>query len=230
MRDAPPMPQINLRAADGHELSAYRIDPEGTPRGAIVIAQEIFGINAHMRAVAARFAGQGYVAIAPALFDRTERGVELGYDEAGFARGKELAAKTTPDGLLADMQAAIDAVADAIPEPGKVGTVGYCFGGAVVWVAAAKLEGSCAVSYYGSRIAQFKDLKPRVPVMMHVGKNDASFPVEQVREIAGAHPGVQAHEYDAGHGFNCDHRADFAPDAAAVALQRTLGFLTEHVG
>jgi carboxymethylenebutenolidase len=221
------MPQIELQAADGHAPSAFRIDPEGTPRGGVVIVQEIFGVNAHIRAVTVRFAAMGYCTIAPALFDRVERGVELGYDEPGFSRGRALVGQLSPEGMMADLQAAVAAVSAT----GKVGMVGYCFGGAVAWVAAAKLTGlACVVSYYGSRIPGYRELAPRVPVQMHVGRADASFPVEQAREIAAAHAGVELHEHDAGHGFDCDHRKDFDPDAAAAALQRTLGFLGRHVG
>lgn len=228
------MPHTEIRAADGHTLSAFRIDPEGTPRGGLVVVQEIFGVNAHIRAVTARFAAAGYSAIAPALFDRAEREVELGYDEEAFTRGRALVGMLTPDGMMADLRAAIEAVG---AEGLEVGMVGYCFGGAVTWVAAArlpKLAGSaglsCAVSYYGSRILQYRELAPQVPVQMHVGRTDASFPVEQVREIAAAHAGVELHEYDAGHGFGCDHRKDFDADAAALALQRSLAFFEEHLG
>ena len=221
------MAWVELKAADGHRCAAFRVNPEGKPRGAIVVVEEIFGVNPHIRAVAARYAGLGYVTVAPSLFDRTERGVELRYDEEGLRRGRELASATTPEGLMADMTAAMESVASA----GRVGTVGYCFGGAVVWAAAAKIDGlACAVSYYGSRILTLRDLAPKVPVMMHVGEEDQSFPVEQVREIAGAHDNVTLHEYEAGHGFNCDHREDFAPQSAAHALARTLAFFDEHVG
>lgn len=221
------MPKIELHAADGHVLTACRVDPEGPPRGAVVVVQEIFGVNRHIRGVASRFAAMGYETVAPALFDRVERGVELGYDEEGFARGRALVGQLTPEGMLADLEAAVAAVADR----GKVGLVGYCFGGAVVWVAAARLSGiACAVSYYGSRILGYRELSPSVPVQMHVGEQDASFPVEQARAIAAAHEGVELHAYAAGHGFDCDHRSDFDADAAAVALQRTLGFFGRHVG
>jgi carboxymethylenebutenolidase len=228
------MPRIELRAADGHTLSAFRIDPEGTPRGGVVVVQEIFGVNAHIRAVTVRFAALGYRTIAPALFDRVERDVELGYDEEAVTRGRALVGRLTPDGMMADLEVAIEAVGT---EGSKVGMVGYCFGGAVTWVAAARLSNlagpaglSCAVSYYGSRILQYRELAPRVPVQMHVGRTDASFPVEQVREIAAAHTGVELHEYDAGHGFDCDHRKDFDADAAAAALERTIAFFARHVG
>lgn len=222
------MPATQLTAADGHRLSAFRVDPSGPVRGGLVVVQEIFGINRHIRAVASRFAALGYATIAPALFDRVEAGVELGYDEAGFAKGRALVGALPPEGILADLEAARLAVAPA----GEVGLVGYCFGGAVVWVAAAKAEGFAgAVSYYGSRIQQFEDLTPRIPVLMHVGSRDASFPLPRVEEIVARHrTRVECHAYDAGHGFNCDHRVDFEPDAAALALTRTLDFLARSLG
>jgi len=221
------MTWVELKAADGHRLAAFRIKPEGEPRGAIVVVEEIFGVNRHIRAVASRYAGLGYLTVAPSLFDRTERGVELAYNEEGFRRGRDLAGATTPEALMSDMTAAVQSVASA----GRVGTVGYCFGGAVVWAAAANIEGlSCAVSYYGSRILSLRDQTPQVPVMMHVGEEDESFPVEQVREIAGEHDNVTLHEYEAGHGFACDHREHFAPQPAATALARTLAFFGEHIG
>jgi len=233
------MPTIELEADDGHVLSAQRIDPQGTPRGGVVVVQEIFGVNAHIRAVTARFAAMGYCTIAPAIFDRLERGVELGYDEDGVTRGRALAGQLSAEGMWADLQAALAAVSSAgkavgaagDEPPRKVGMVGYCFGGAVAWVGAARLPGlACVVSYYGSRILGFRELAPQVPVQMHVGRADTSFPVEQVREIAAAHAGVELHEYDAGHGFDCDHRKDYQADAAAAALEHTLGFLARHVG
>jgi carboxymethylenebutenolidase len=221
------MPNVTLRAADGHELLAHRVEPEGAPRGAIVVVQEIFGVNAHVRAIAARFAGAGYLAIAPAFFDRVERGVELGYAEADFAKGRDIVGKLPREHVLADLDAAVRAVSAA----GKVGVVGYCWGGSTAWLAAAHAGGiACAVAYYGSRIAGMMDETPRVPTMMHVGRNDASFPMEKVEEIGRRHPDVLIHAYDAGHGFECDHRASFDAQATAVALGRTLRFFGEHVG
>lgn len=221
------MPNVTLRAQDGHELLAHRVDPEGPPRGAVIVVQEIFGVNAHIRAIGARIAAAGYVTLAPAFFDRVERGVELGYDEAGFSKGRELVSKIAPEQWLADMDAAVAAVQGA----GKIGVVGYCWGGAMTWLAAARTSGiACAVSYYGSRIPQLIDQSPRIPTMMHVGRNDASFPMEKVDEIAARHPEVLVHSYDAGHGFECDHRASFDAQATAIALGRTLRFFGEHVG
>jgi carboxymethylenebutenolidase len=217
------MPNIKLRASDGHEFDAHRVDPLGPVRGAVVVVQEIFGVNRHIQAVAARFAAAGWSAIAPSLFDRIEPGVELGYDQPGFARGRELVGQLDMSQVLADMQATIDALQDV----GTVGTVGYCWGGSVVWLAAARLERvSAAVSYYGSRIVNYMDERPRVPTMLHVGQADASLPIEKVRELGKRYPELAIHEYEAGHGFDCDHRADFDSTASAHAMTRSLAWLS----
>jgi len=220
------MPFIELEANDGHRLAAYRATPDHAPRGGLVVVQEIFGVNAHIRAVTDRFARDGYLSIAPALFDRIERGVELGYAGEGILRGRDIVGKLSYDDVMRDLGAAATEARTA----GKVATVGYCYGGAVVWVAAARLPGlACAISYYGSRIAQLADEAPRIPLMMHVGRKDASFPIDKVREIGKRHAGVVIHEYDAGHGFNCDARSDYDEPSAALALQRTLEFLRSHL-
>jgi carboxymethylenebutenolidase len=221
------MPNILLRASDGHEFDAHRVDPLGPVRGGVVVVQEIFGVNRHIRAVAARFAAAGWSAIAPSLFDRIESGVELGYDAPGFARGRELVGKLEMPQVLADMQAAID----ALQEVGTVGVVGYCWGGSVVWLAAARLERlNRAVSYYGSRIVNYMDERPRVPTMLHVGLADASLPIEKVRELGKRYPELAIHEYEAGHGFDCDHRPDFDSTASAHAMTRSLAWLSETAG
>ncbi|HJL18260.1 MAG TPA: dienelactone hydrolase family protein [Sandaracinaceae bacterium LLY-WYZ-13_1] len=221
------MSQIELNAADGHTLTAHLAQPEGEPRGGLVVVQEIFGVNDHIRDVTDRFAAEGYRAVAPALFDRIRPGIELGYEPENIDEGRALVGELDPDELLRDLAAAVEHVSAA----GKVGTVGYCFGGAVVWVMAGRLDGlSCAVSYYGSRIPRYAELAPKVPVLMHVGRRDASFPIETVREIAGRYEDVEHHEYDADHGFNCDRRGSYDAPSAATALQRTLGFFRQHVG
>lgn len=215
------MPDIQLHASDGHTLSAHRIDPLGAPRGAVVVIQEIFGVNAHIRATAARFAAAGHTAIAPAFFDRIRPNIELGYSQQDINEGRKLVGQLSDEQVLADLQAAIEAVRDC----GPVGIVGYCWGGSVVWIAAHQLEGIAkAVSYYGSRIVSAIDKRPAVPLQMHVGKHDASFPLAKVHEIAQRYPEIEIHEYDAGHGFNCDHRDSFDSTAAAHALQRSLAF------
>jgi carboxymethylenebutenolidase len=221
------MPNIKLRASDGHEFDAHRVDPLGPSRGGVVVVQEIFGVNRHIRAVAARFAAAGWSAIAPSLFDRIESGVELGYDPSGFARGRELVGQLEMPLVLADMQAAIDALQGV----GRIGAVGYCWGGAVVWLAASRLERlSATVSYYGSRIVSYMDERPRVPTMLHVGQADASLPIEKVRELGRRYPELAIHEYEAGHGFDCDHRADFDSTASAHAMTRSLAWLSGTTG
>ncbi|MFO7566471.1 MAG: dienelactone hydrolase family protein [Enhygromyxa sp.] len=215
------MPDIQLQARDGHQLSAHRLDPLGDPRGAVVVIQEIFGVNAHIRATAARYCAAGYATIAPAFFDRIAPKIELGYTQADLDRGRELVGQLTPEQVLADLQAAIDALRDR----GPVGIVGYCWGGSVVWIAAHQAEGIAkAVSYYGSRIVDHMDEEPKVPLQMHVGERDASFPIDKVHELGQRYPDIEIHEYDAGHGFNCDHRDSFDSLAAAHALQRSLAF------
>lgn len=221
------MPMTQLVAADGHTLDAYRASPTATPKGGLVVIQEIFGVNNHIRQVANGYAADGYDVVAPALFDRQERGVELLYQDEDFQRGRALVDKLSPAQTLADVTAAVQAVSSA----GKVGIVGYCYGGAVVWVAAAQVQGlACAISYYGSRIAKLTDVHPRIPTMMHVGKQDPSFPMEAVAQVGSANPDVIVHAYDAGHGFNCTERSLFNEAAAALARQRSLGFLAQHVG
>jgi carboxymethylenebutenolidase len=219
------MPPIELTASDGHVLSAYRVDPAAPARGGVVVIQEIFGVNSHIRAVTEGFAAAGYLAVAPALFDRVERGVELGYAPDGFAEGRRLAALLDYGNVMNDVAAALDVATAA----GKAGVVGYCYGGGVAWLAAARLKGLVAVvSYYGSRIQQVADEAPKVPVLMHVGKSDASFPIEFVRGLGARYPSVTIHEYDAGHGFNCDQRADFDAPSAELARERTLAFFAQH--
>jgi carboxymethylenebutenolidase len=221
------MSQLELTASDGHRLGAFAATPPTPARGAVVVVQEIFGVNDHIRRVTEGFASEGYAAIAPAIFDRVERGVELGYDTAGFERGRALAGQLDYAALMLDLEAAVRHVAPS----GKVGMCGYCFGGAVAWVAAARLDSvACAICYYGSRIPQFIDEAPRVPLMMHVGSRDASFPLEKVEELGARHPAIVTHVYDAQHGFNCDARDSYDAAAAATAFERTLAFLGEHVG
>ncbi len=218
---------LTLAASDGHRFSAYRADPAQKPRGGLVVVQEIFGVNRHIRETCDRFAAAGYAALAPALFDRVERGVELGYQGDDVARGRELRAKITWEDTLKDMAAAIEAVSDA----GKVGVVGYCWGGSVAWRAATQLGGvACAVGYYGGMIAQYKEERPTVPVLLHFGESDASIPLADVDAVRRGHPEVAIHTYPAGHGFSCDHRASFHKPSHEQALQRTLAFFATHLG
>ncbi len=231
---------ITLTAADGHQFSAYRAEPSGEangeakggPRGAVVVIQEIFGVNGHIRDVTDGYAGQGYLSIAPALFDRFERGVELDYTDEGMAVGREYKAQGNEnlDSVMADVQAAHDSVAGAAPGNNKVGITGYCWGGVVVWAAACRLDFAAAACYYGGGIVDLKDETPKCPTILHFGKDDASIPMDDVDAISAAHPDLAVYVYDAGHGFNCDRRASFDEESAKTALKRTLELFARNVG
>ena len=218
---------IELKPEGADPIRAWRADPAGKPRGGIVVIQEIFGVNAHIRAVTDRFAKEGYLAIAPAVFEHIEKGFDVGYDPDSRARGMAVVGKVDVEQTLRDAAAAIEVA----KEGGKVGIVGYCFGGTIVWRAAARLPGlSAAVGYYGGGIVGLKDLEPRVPTMLHFGEKDQHIPVAGVREVAAAHPEVEVHIYPADHGFNCDHRESYDAPSAALAWTRTLEFFAKHLG
>lgn len=216
---------ITLTAADGHQFSAYHRPVENS-RGSLVVIQEIFGVNPHIRSVVDRYADAGISAIAPAVFDRVERGVELGYDGEAMGAGMALAARLDGDEVMADVAATIDFMAG---DGGPVGIVGFCFGGTVAWKAAAVQPVAAAVGYYGGGIHSLIDLEPKAPVLLHFGALDAHIPVASVREVAAHHPEVTVHIYDdADHGFNCDARASYHADSAALARNRTLEFLAAN--
>jgi len=218
---------IELVAGDGFKLSAYRADPSGTPRGGLVVLQEIFGVNSHIKSVCDGYAADGYLAIAPALFDRYQRDVDLGYTPDDIAKGRVLKAKSDNDAALRDVAAARDAVAKA----GKVGIVGYCWGGLVTWLAASRLPGfACAVPYYGGGMTDAIGETPRCPVMAHFGEWDQVIPVAGVDKLKAAHPDIEVFIYAADHGFNCDQRASYDAISAKLARERTLEFLRENVG
>lgn len=218
---------ITLTAADGFVLDAYRADPPEPARGGLVVLQEIFGVNPHIRAVADRFAAQGYAVIAPALFDRVRKGVELGYDQAGMQEGVALNKATIQAETLQDVAAAVQ----ALQPVGRVGVVGYCWGGTLAYAAACRLAGvSAAVGYYGGGIAGMLDEKPKVPVMLHFGEQDGHIPMSAVAAIRAALPDVPVFTYPAGHGFNCDARGSYDQPSADLALSRTLPFLRQHIG
>jgi len=217
--------RIDLKAADGHAISAYQAGPAQAPRG-LVVVQEIFGVNRHMRHVCDAFAAAGYAVIAPALFDRVERGVELGYGPDDIARGRELRGRLSDQGIIADITAAAEALG-----PRKRGIVGYCFGGTVAWWGATrtKLFGA-AVGWYGGGIAATRAEKPNCPVQLHFSETDASIPLSDVEAIRAAQPSVGIYVYPgAGHGFGCDERASYNPEAAKLAQSRTLEFLAKHL-
>ena len=218
---------IELVAADGFRLAAYRAEPQGAPRGGIVVAQEIFGVNSHIKSVCDGFAADGYLAIAPALFDRVRRGVDLGYTADDIAIGRELKAGAAIDGALADVAAAQSLAAGA----GRTGIVGYCWGGYVSWMAAARVPGfACAVAYYGGGMIEAIGEQPRCPVLMHFGEQDPMIPVAGVERLRAAHPAQQVFLYAANHGFNCDQRGSYDAAAAALARRRTLDFFRTHIG
>ena len=218
---------IELTAADGFRLAAYRADPAGTLRGALVVAQEIFGVNSHIRSVCDGYAAEGYVAIAPALFDRYERGVDIGYAPPDIARGRSLKELANADAALLDIAAARAAAAGA----GKVGVIGFCWGGYLAWLAAARLPGfACAVPYYGGGMTQAIAETPACPVMAHFGERDSMIPVADVKALAAAHPTAQVFLYPADHGFNCDQRGAFDVASAKRARERTLAFLRQNLG
>jgi carboxymethylenebutenolidase len=218
---------IELKPEGAGPISAWRADPAGKPRGGIVVIQEIFGVNAHIRAVTDRFASEGYLAIAPAVFDHVEKGVDIGYDPDSRTRGMAVVGKLDFEQTLRDAAAAV-AVAK---EGGKVGIVGYCFGGSIAWAAAARLPDlSAAVGYYGGRILAMSEMKPKVPTMLHFGEKDQHIPVAGVREFAAARPDLPVHIYPADHGFNCDHRESYDAPSAALAWTRTIEFFRKHLG
>ncbi|MGH8726363.1 MAG: dienelactone hydrolase family protein [Burkholderiales bacterium] len=222
---------IELIASDGHKLAAYRADPTGTnapkPRGGIVVIQEIFGVNSHIKSVADGYAADGYLAIAPAMFDRVQKDFDVGYTPPDIEKGRELRAKITVDMAMKDAQAAAKEASKA----GKVGIVGYCWGGFVAWMASAQVSGlSAAAPYYGGGILDNADIEPKVPVMGHFGDKDAHIPVEGVKKLAQKHNKHQIFIYTADHGFNCDQRGSYNAPAAKQARERTLEFFRKHVG
>jgi carboxymethylenebutenolidase len=220
---------VTLTASDGQKTSAYRAEPKGKPRGGIVVIQEIFGVNDHIRKVTDGYAAEGYAAIAPALFDRIKPDFEVGYTDADIAVGREMKGKADTDAALRDIAAARDAIKDA----GKLGVVGYCWGGFLAWLAATRLDGFAASSsYYGGGIGTVAGEKPRCPVIMHFGEKDHAIPLAEVDKVRAAQKGrpVEIHIYGAGHGFNCDQRGSFHADSAKLARERTLAFFKKHVG
>lgn len=218
---------VLLRSSDGFEFSAYLALPEGAPKAGMLVIQEVFGVNAHIREVADGYAAEGYAALAPQIFDRVEPGLELGYGEADLERGVEIAfQKLRMPNTLADLQAA----ADQLAQYGKAGAVGYCFGGLLAWLSACELRGLAAVAcYYGGGIAGEAARQPRCPVIMHFGEQDPHIPLADVEQIKAAQPQLPVHLYPADHGFNCDHRASYQAESAALARQRSLAFFARSL-
>jgi carboxymethylenebutenolidase len=216
---------MRLMARDGHEFDAWLAPATGESRGAVVVLQEIFGVNSHIRAVTDAFAAAGFLAVAPSLFDRVRRNVELAYGPKDVEQGRGYVMQLQQEQTLLDINACINVVKHA----GPVGVVGYCWGGSLAYLAAAELPVRAAVSYYGTRTLQLLDRKPRVPVQYHFGDRDQTIPPEGIEKIRAAHPAGEFHVYAADHGFNCDQRTSFDAAAAALARQRTLEFLTRHL-
>jgi carboxymethylenebutenolidase len=218
---------ITLTAEDGHKLAAYRAAPTGAPRGGLVVVQEIFGVNSHIKSVCDGFAADGYVALAPAIFDRVERDFAIGYKPEDIERGRGVRGKLPVEDAVKDVRAAVKALA---AERLKVGVVGYCFGGTVAWLAATRIAGiACAVGYYGGGIADTAAETPRCPVLLHWGETDQSIPPEHHARVRAAHPDLPMHIYPAGHGFNCDQRGSYHEPSAKLARQRTLDFFAKHL-
>jgi carboxymethylenebutenolidase len=218
---------IKLTASDNFQLAGYRADPAGAPQAAIVVIQEIFGVNHHIRSVCDRLAGEGYVAIAPSIFDRAEPNFTSGYSPDEVAVARKFVANPDWAAMLRDTQAAIDAVKNV----GSVGIIGFCLGGSVAYAAATKLSGlSAAIGYYGGAIARFAEDKPKVPTQLHFGEKDAGIPLSDVETIRTKRPEVEIHVYPgAQHGFHCDERASYDKASADIAWPRSMAFFAKHL-
>jgi carboxymethylenebutenolidase len=218
---------LKLTASDNFQLGAYRADPATAPKAAVVVIQEIFGVNHHIRAVCDRLASEGYVAIAPAIFDRVEPNFTSGYSPDEVAVARKFVANPDWPAMLRDTQAAIDAVKDV----GPVGIIGFCLGGSIAYAAATKLLGlSAAIGYYGGAIVRFADDKPTVPTQLHFGEKDAGIPLADVETIKTKRPEIEIHVYPgAQHGFHCDERASYDKTSADIAWPRSLGFFARHL-
>ena len=216
---------IEITAKDNHQFSAYISQPSGKPKAGIVIIQEIFGVNAHIKEVTDLYASKGYLCIAPSLFDRIEKNVTLNYDEIGVSKGRNLKELCDKDALK-DIEASISVVSSA----GKVGVIGYCWGGSLSWKIACEASNlSASVCYYGGDIPKLKDLKPNCNVLTHFGELDKGIPINEVKIFEKTKPEVLTYTYPADHGFNCDHRSQYNKVCADIALDRTLKFLEKNL-
>ena len=218
---------ITLTASDGFKLGGYRADPAGSPKGAIVVIQEIFGVNHHIRSVCDRIAAEGYVAIAPSIFDRSQPNFQCGYTPDEIANARKFIANPDWPAMLRDTQAAIAAVKNI----GPVGIIGFCLGGSIAYAAATKLSGlSAAVGYYGGAVVRFADDKPTVPTQLHFGEKDAGIPLSDVETIKSKRPEVEVFTYPgAQHGFHCDERASYDKASADIAWPRSMAFFAAHL-
>lgn len=215
---------IDLTSADGHVLEAWVVEPPDQPTGGLLVIQEIFGLNSHIRSVCDRFADAGFLTIAPAVFDRIGKGLTVGYED--IQQGRDLIGRLDPHKTMLDFTAALEYVTRA----GKVGVVGFCWGGAQAYRCAAALPVAAAVCYYGGGIHAMRDIEPACPVMFHFGAEDPHIPREQVDAVAAANPDAALYLYEgAGHGFNCDQRRDFDEEASALAFERSRLFLAKYL-
>lgn len=220
--------KATVQAGDGHQFSVYVARPAAKPIAGLVVVQEIFGVNRHIRSVADGYANDGFLAVAPALFDRIERDVELTYEGEDARKASALLQKTDLAKSLADLDATLAFVRQQTGA--KTGVIGYCFGGLLAWLSSTRLHPDCAVGYYAGRIGDFAAETPRVPVQLHFGRLDTHIPAAQVDKVHAAHPHVQINWYEeAGHGFNCDMRPSYNAQASALARGRALAFLDKHL-
>jgi len=219
---------VKLQASDGHELDAYVAQPAGEPIGGLVVVQEAFGVNSHIRSVTDEWAKDGFLAVAPALFDRTQRGVELGYTQEDLQKGMAIVRQGKPDDRVRDVAAALDYARKAAGK--KAGVIGYCLGGTMAWLAAARLNPDAAVGYYGGQIIGYAAESPKAPLMLHFGLQDTHIPKAEIdSKVAAAHPEIPIFWYDAGHGFDTSDRASFNADASKLARRRSFEFLRKHL-
>lgn len=218
---------IRLKSKAG-EIGAYLAAPKGSPKGGIVVIQEIFGVNQHIRAVTDQFAADGYLALAPRFFDHVKPGIELGYTPDTIAEGRKIVTELGLDKPVQDVEAAIEELKRRGVR--KVGVTGFCWGGTITWLSATRLQPDAAVAYYGGGIYGTKSEQPKVPTMMHFGDKDMHIPMAHVNELRKLHPGVQIFDYPADHGFHCNERGSWDAAASKQAMARTLEFFGKHVG
>jgi carboxymethylenebutenolidase len=218
---------VKLQASDSHLFDAYIAEPDGKPWGGLVVVQEIFGVNSHIRSVADRFAKEGFFAVAPALFDRVEPHVELADADDDRQKGMALAQQINIDDAVKDVEAALQYAAKQTGKP--AGVVGYCYGGTLAWLAATRLSPAAAVGYYGGHIGKFAGETPKAPVLLHFGKEDQHIPQADVDKVKAAHPEVEIEWYNAGHAFNNDTRASYNEKASKEAMAATLKFLNRYL-
>ncbi|MGE3149734.1 MAG: dienelactone hydrolase family protein [Pseudorhodoplanes sp.] len=215
-----------LTASDHHQFATYRADPKGKPKGGLVVVQEIFGVNHHIRNVCDRVAAEGYVAIAPALFDRLTRNFETGYSADELTKAIDVAQKIDRDAMLRDVAATVAELKPA----GRIGVIGFCMGGSIAFLSAARLDGvAAAVGFYGGQIAAYADEKPKCPVQLHFGEKDDHIPMSDVEKIKAKRPEIEVYTYPARHGFCCDERSDFDAPSAKLAWERSYAFLDRHL-